>query len=168
MLRNGEATLHWRPRCFAASPISILLALIATRAISANVMIADTDLNIVYMNEAVKTLLREAEADLKKDLPKFSVDTLIGTNIDVFHKNPSHQRQMLQSLSAVHRVTIKIGKWSFDLMATPLKKADGSRAGTVVEWATPVFACRTRTLRGRSLLPSGRRPSSNSTSTAPF
>lgn len=111
------------------------LALIATEVISANVMIADTDLNIVYMNEAVKTLLREAEADLKKDLPKFSVDTLIGTNIDVFHKNPSHQRQMLQSLSSVHRATIKIGKWSFDLMATPLKKADGSRAGTVVEWA---------------------------------
>ena len=98
-------------------------------------MIADTDLNIVYMNEAVKMLLREAEADLKKDLPKFSVDTLIGTNIDVFHKNPSHQRQMLQSLSSVHRATIKIGKWSFDLMATPLRKADGSRAGTVVEWA---------------------------------
>jgi methyl-accepting chemotaxis protein len=120
---------------FRRKPDSDSLALIATRAISANVMIADTDLNIVYMNEAVKTLLREAEADLKKDLPKFSVDTLIGTNIDVFHKNPSHQRQMLQSLSSVHRATIKIGKWSFDLMATPLKKADGSRAGTVVEWA---------------------------------
>ena len=120
---------------FRRKPDSDSLALIATRVISANVMIADTDLNIVYMNEAVKTLLREAEADLKKDLPKFSVDTLIGTNIDVFHKNPSHQRQMLQSLSAVHRATIKIGKWSFDLMATPLKKADGSRAGTVVEWA---------------------------------
>jgi methyl-accepting chemotaxis protein len=111
------------------------LALIATKAISANVMIADTDLNIVYMNEAVKKLLREAEADLKKDLPKFNLDTLIGTNIDIFHKNPSHQRQMLQSLSSVHRATIKIGKWSFDLMATPLKRADGSRAGTVVEWA---------------------------------
>ena len=120
---------------FRRKPDSDSLALIATRAISANVMIADTDLKIVYMNEAVKTLLREAEADLKKDLPKFSVDTLIGTNIDVFHKNPSHQRQMLQSLSSVHRATIKIGKWSFDLMATPLKKADGSRAGTVVEWA---------------------------------
>lgn len=110
-------------------------ALIATKAISANVMIADPDLNIVYMNDAVKSLLREAEADLKKDLPKFSVDTLIGTNIDVFHKNPSHQRQMLQSLGSVHRATIKIGKWSFDLVATPLKMADGSRAGTVVEWA---------------------------------
>jgi methyl-accepting chemotaxis protein len=111
------------------------LALLATEAISANVMIADENLNIVYMNEAVKALLRQAEADLKKDMPQFKVDTLIGTNIDVFHKNPSHQRQILQALTSVHRATIKIGKWSFDLVATPLKSSGGSRAGVVVEWA---------------------------------
>jgi methyl-accepting chemotaxis protein len=111
------------------------LTLLAAKAIKANVMIADTDLNIVYLNDAVKALLRGAEADLKKDLPKFSVDTLIGTNIDIFHKNPAHQRQMLASLSSVHHATIKIGQWTFDLVATPLKRADGSRAGTVVEWA---------------------------------
>jgi methyl-accepting chemotaxis protein len=111
------------------------LALVAAKAISANVMIADDNFNIVYMNDAVKALLRQAESDLKRDLPKFSVDTLIGTNIDVFHKNPSHQRQMLQALSSVHRATIKIGKWSFDLVATPLKRSDGSRIGVAVEWS---------------------------------
>src|SRR5689334_17644377 len=111
------------------------LSTLATMAISANVMIADDKFNIVYMNEAVKTLLRAAEADLKQDLPHFSVDRLIGTSIDVFHKNPSHQRQVLQSLKSTHRATIKVGKRSFDLVATPLKRADGSRAGTVVEWA---------------------------------
>jgi len=110
-------------------------ASLATKAISANVMVADENLNIVYMNDAVKALLRQAEADLKKDLPRFSVDTLIGTNIDGFHKNPSHQRQMLKSLASVHRATIQIGKWKFDLVATPLKRPDGSKAGTVVEWA---------------------------------
>jgi methyl-accepting chemotaxis protein len=111
------------------------LSALATKAVSANIMVADDKFNIVYVNDAVKALLREAEADLKKDLPHFSVDKLVGTNIDVFHKNPSHQRQMLQSLKSVHRATIKIGKWSFDLVATPLKNPDGSRAGTVVEWA---------------------------------
>jgi len=111
------------------------LALLAAEALTAKVMVADENFNIVYMNEAVKVLLREAEADLKKDLPKFNVDTLIGTNIDVFHKNPSHQRQMLQALRSVHRATTKIGQWTFDLVATPLKKPDGSRAGIAVEWA---------------------------------
>src|SRR3984893_3242720 len=111
------------------------LASLATKAISANVMVADENLHIVYMNEAVKALLREAEPDLKKDLPRFNVDTLIGTNIDVFHKNPGQQRQLLQALTSVRRATIEIGKWSFDLVATPLKNADGRRAGVVVEWA---------------------------------
>jgi methyl-accepting chemotaxis protein len=108
---------------------------LATKAVSANIMVADDKLNIVYVNEAVMALLRQAEAEIKKDLPQFSVDRLVGTNIDVFHKNPSHQRQMLQSLKSVHRASIKLGMWSFDLVATPLKNADGSRAGTVVEWA---------------------------------
>ncbi|MFX5999142.1 hypothetical protein ABTF05_22440, partial [Acinetobacter baumannii] len=68
------------------------LALLAAKTIGASIMVADQNLNIVYMNDAVVELLREAESDLKKELPQFSVDTLIGSNIDIFHKNPSHQR----------------------------------------------------------------------------
>jgi methyl-accepting chemotaxis protein len=120
---------------FRARSSADTLSALATKAVSANIMVADDKFNIVYVNDAARALLRQAEADLKKDLPQFSVDRLVGANIDIFHKNPSHQRQMLQSLKSVHRATIKIGKWSFDLVATPLKNADGSRAGTVVEWA---------------------------------
>ena len=111
------------------------LTLLAAKAISANVMVADENFNIVYMNEAVTSMLREAEADLKKELPNFNVATLIGTNIDVFHKNPSHQRRMLEGLKSVHRATIKVGNWTFDLVAMPLMDASGRRVGTVVEWA---------------------------------
>jgi methyl-accepting chemotaxis protein len=111
------------------------LILLAAKAISANVMVADENFNIVYMNEAVTSMLREAEADLKKELPNFNVATLIGTNIDVFHKNPSHQRRVLEGLKSVHRATIKVGNWTFDLVAMPLMDASGRRVGTVVEWA---------------------------------
>ncbi|CCD92493.1 putative methyl-accepting chemotaxis receptor/sensory transducer with PAS domain [Bradyrhizobium sp. ORS 375] len=111
------------------------LATLAADAITAKVMVADDKLDIVYMNKAVTALLREAEADLKKQLPSFRVDGLIGTNIDVFHKDPAHQRHMLKALAAEHRACIKIGKWTFDLVAQPLRHPDGSRAGTVVEWS---------------------------------
>ncbi|MCP3462397.1 MULTISPECIES: PAS domain-containing methyl-accepting chemotaxis protein [unclassified Bradyrhizobium] len=119
---------------FGRKTTSDAYALLAAKVIDANVMIADENLNIVYMNESVTRLLRGAEADLKKDLPQFNVDRLIGTNIDIFHKNPSHQRRMLEALNSKHRATIKIGRWSFDLVATPLKHPDGRRAGTAVEW----------------------------------
>ncbi|UZE49380.1 methyl-accepting chemotaxis protein [Rhodopseudomonas sp. P2A-2r] len=108
---------------------------LATDILTANVMVADADHNIVYMNEAVVGLLSEAEADIQKDLPRFSVAKLIGSNIDVFHKNPAHQRQMLESLQATHRATIKVGGRIFDLVATPVKNKDGTRVGTVVEWS---------------------------------
>ncbi|GLR83959.1 methyl-accepting chemotaxis protein [Bradyrhizobium iriomotense] len=111
------------------------LALLAAKAISANVMVADERFNIVYMNEAMIEFLRSAESDLRKELPQFNLTGLIGANIDVFHKNPSHQRRMLESLQSRHRATIRIGRWIFDLAATPLKHADGRRAGIVVEWA---------------------------------
>jgi methyl-accepting chemotaxis protein len=113
-----------------------LVKSLATDALlTANVMVSDADLNIVYMNAAVTRLLKEAEADIRKDLPHFSVAALIGSNIDVFHKDPRHQRQLLASLSATHRQTIEIGGRSFDLVATPLKDDVGKRAGVVVEWA---------------------------------
>ncbi|BAL80065.1 methyl-accepting chemotaxis protein [Bradyrhizobium cosmicum] len=111
------------------------LVTMAAKAVSANLMVADNDLNIVYMNDAVTDLLRAAESDLKKELPHFNVATLVGTNIDVFHKNPQHQRQMLATLNAVHRAMIQVGGHKFDLVATPLKNDDGSRAGIVVEWS---------------------------------
>ncbi|MBB4066165.1 methyl-accepting chemotaxis protein [Gellertiella hungarica] len=110
------------------------LKLEALQAIQANVMIADRDLNITFMNEAVIELLKDVEADLRKELPHFSVDGLIGSNIDVFHKNPGHQRKMLAALSARHEATITIGPHVFDLIVTPLKRR-GTVTGFVVEWS---------------------------------
>ncbi|UEM06966.1 hypothetical protein JL101_031295 (plasmid) [Skermanella rosea] len=46
--------------------------------------------------------MREAEEDLKKELPRYSAATLIGSDFNVFHKNPGHQRAMLAALDKPH------------------------------------------------------------------
>ena len=112
-----------------------LIKSMAADMITTNMMIADENLTIVYLNQAVIDLLQEAEQEIRRDLPNFSVANLIGSNIDVFHKNPSHQRRMLESLSATHRATIVVGGRTFDLVASPLKDRAGKRAGVAVEWA---------------------------------
>ncbi|MFV3129385.1 methyl-accepting chemotaxis protein [Niveispirillum sp. KHB5.9] len=71
---------------------------------------------------------------MKKELPNFSVDRLIGSNIDIFHKKPEHQRRMLTALTKPHHATIHVGKRVFDLLVTPLSDGD-RRVGYVVEWA---------------------------------
>jgi PAS domain S-box-containing protein len=78
--------------------------------------------------------MREAEADLKKELPRFDANHLIGANIDKFHQNPAHQRKLLTNLKKPHNAMIRIGTRAFDLLVTPLLEK-GKRIGFVVEWA---------------------------------
>jgi methyl-accepting chemotaxis protein len=106
----------------------------ALDASSTNVMIADTDGNIVYANTSVQEMLRRNEAELRKTLPSFSVATMVGANFDQFHKSPSHQRNILASLRGTHVAKIKVGSLSFSLSACPITDAQGKSLGSVVEW----------------------------------
>ncbi|MGF1454283.1 MAG: methyl-accepting chemotaxis protein [Alphaproteobacteria bacterium] len=99
-----------------------------------NVMIADEDLNIIFANETMMDLLRNAEVDMRRDLPNFSTQTLIGSNIDIFHKNPAHQRSMLAQMSSMTEVALNIGGRKLRLLVSPVFDEARTRIGTVVEW----------------------------------
>jgi len=106
----------------------------AVQSLQANVMIANRRLRITYVNPSLRDFLRQSEDQLRRDMPQFAVDRLIGSKIDIFHKTPSHQRNMLAALRNTHRATIRIGPKSFDLIVTPLRSLFGV-CGYVVEWA---------------------------------
>lgn len=108
--------------------------LASLETISANIMIADEKLNILYVNGATRRLLEAAEHEMRAELPQFSMAKLVGSNIDIFHKNPQHQRKMLGALKSRHDATIKVGSHVFDLIVTPLKTGEKT-VGYVVEWA---------------------------------
>ena len=106
----------------------------ALNAASVNVMIADPERNIIYMNKAVGSMLRIAESDIRAVLPHFSVDKIIGSNMDIFHKNPAHQMKLLETLTTTYTGNIIVGKRHFRLVANPIFSKDGARLGSVVEW----------------------------------
>jgi len=99
-----------------------------------NVMLADPDFNIIYMNKSMVETMQNAESDIKKDLPNFNAASLIGTNIDGFHKDPSHQRGMVGKLAGTYETSIVVGGRTFNLIANPVNDAEGNRLGTSVEW----------------------------------
>jgi methyl-accepting chemotaxis protein len=109
----------------------VVQALNKTRA---NVMIADANFDIIFMNTAVQAMMQRNELELRKELPQFDSSRLVGQNIDLFHKNPAHQRHMLTSLSSTLDTQIKVGSLYFALTANPIVDAQGHRLGTVVEW----------------------------------
>ena len=101
---------------------------------STNTMIADPDNNIVYLNEALTDMMSNAESDLRRDLPGFQANKLMGANMDIFHKNPAHQQRLIRDLQDTYEAQIKVGGRTFRLVANPVVDDDGERLGTVVEW----------------------------------
>lgn len=106
----------------------------ALDVVATNAMIADNDCNIIYMNDAVTKMMGDAEADLRKDIPGFDASSLMGKNIDTFHKNPAHQRSMLSALSKTYNTEIVVGGRTFALTANPIYNDDNERIGTILEW----------------------------------
>ena len=105
----------------------------ALDSVTSNVMISDSELNIIYMNDSVKNMMSAAESDIRTQIPEFRSAGLVGKSIDVFHKNPAHQRQMIKALTTTHRAQIVVGGRTFSLVANPIIDK-GTRIGTVVEW----------------------------------
>lgn len=99
-----------------------------------NVMIADNDRNIIYLNHSFQEMLKRVEPDLQKDLPHFRADNLLNQSIDRFHKNPSHQKSILENLSSQYTSNIVVGGRHFRLQANPVWDDRGDRLGTVIEW----------------------------------
>ncbi len=106
---------------------------VALDNVSTGVMIADNARNIIYANKSLVEILGKAEADIRKQLPNFSVANLVGTNIDNFHKIPPHQAQMLSTLNTAHTASIEIGGRPIVLTVSPVINDEGHRLGTVAE-----------------------------------
>ena len=128
---NAEA--EHRERAAEAARVNLRIRT-ALDSVSSCVMMADTDNNIIYMNDTVREMFEEAEDDIRKELPSFDANALMGQNIDVFHKNPAHQQRMVAALDHAHRAEIVVGGRTFSFTATPVKDPEGERLGTAVEW----------------------------------
>jgi methyl-accepting chemotaxis protein len=101
---------------------------------STGMMIADAEGIVVYVNPAVQAIMKTAEADLRKHLPYFDADRLLGANFDQFHRDPHRQRTMVANLRGTHRAELRVGGRTFRFTANPVFDQAGVRVGTVVEW----------------------------------
>lgn len=107
---------------------------LALDKLKSNIMMADANFNISYMNENIQAFLKSREAKLKQVLPNFNANKLIGQNIDIFHKNPAHQRQMLDALHQPMTANIEVAGYHFELALMPIKNRNGFKVATLVEW----------------------------------
>ncbi len=95
-----------------------------------NVMLADRDLKIIYINPASLSTLRK----LERHLP-VKAENVLGSTIDIFHKNPAHQRKILADPKNLPvRATINIGPEVADLLVTAIFDKNKTYIGPMVTW----------------------------------
>jgi methyl-accepting chemotaxis protein len=107
---------------------------IALDNVSTGVMIANTDRVIIYANNSAVRILKNAEADIRKQLPNFDAGNLVGTNIDTFHKNPAHQANLLKTFTSTYVANLEIGGRYLRVSASPVINDKNERLGAVAEW----------------------------------
>lgn len=98
-------------------------------------MQVDRDLVITYANPATVNMVKANIEVFKKTFRGFDLDNLIGTCIDIFHKNPDHQRKLLGDPNNLpYQADIQIGHMTFRMNVSAMRNVKGDYIGNNLEW----------------------------------
>ena len=96
-----------------------------------NTMMCKPDGTLVYLNESARTILKT----LEQYLP-VRIEDAIGQKIDIFHKNPEHQRKIIADPKNMpHHAVISLGPEKLDLNMSAVMGLNGEYLGVMVTWS---------------------------------
>ena len=107
---------------------------VALDSASNNVMVADAEGKIIYLNPAMQALLRAVESDVRTKVAGFSSEAVIGSPIAVLHQATPSQTQRVDEVRDTYRAEMSMGGSVVRYVANPILDEGGQRIGTVVEW----------------------------------
>ncbi len=94
------------------------------------IMFADMGGVIRYTNEHCKHVLKSIESYIP-----VRADQVVGSSMDVFHRNPSHQRNLVANERNLPMdVNMKIGPESVNFVVSAVSNSRGERLGSMVLW----------------------------------
>ncbi len=120
-----------RERRIAATNQRIRVALDKS---AAAIMVADEELEIVYLNEAAQRLFAESESEFRKAVPKFEAQRLPGAPVESIFRDAAHQRALLLELAGKHEESLRVGARHLKFSAMPVVDERQVRHGVVIEW----------------------------------
>lgn len=98
-------------------------------------MMIDRDFTVTYVNDKTRAMLNQYADVFRSIWPSFDANKVLGANIDQFHKNPQHQRQLLSDPARLpYQTDIQVGPLTMALSVTALRDASGAYVGNALEW----------------------------------
>jgi methyl-accepting chemotaxis protein len=102
--------------------------------VTVGAMMADANGKIIYVNDFARAIFRNQAQEIRKRLPQFDPQRMLGGSFDMFQQVPGLQHGLLAALTAEHVVDMQLGGATLRVTANPILEEDGSRLGTVVQW----------------------------------
>ena len=130
LLQRAQA--HWAAG--AAEADQVMRIRTALASVATPIRIADADGRVVYVNPALDMVLRRDLAAFQRELPGFNPDTLVGSSVGVFYKDPDAALARLRALKARASTAMVLGGRHYDVVTTPIFTAGGLLLGTVGQW----------------------------------
>jgi methyl-accepting chemotaxis protein len=118
-------------RSFAAENSRIRQAL---DKVSTSVVLADSNYQIIYVNETAQAMFARNQHEIRKTLPNFDVARLRGSSLDVVAVDPAGMRRVLDNLTSPDTHERMLGSCTFRTVSNPVRDDHGERIGTVMEW----------------------------------
>ncbi len=104
----------------------------ALENVQSPVMVANKNFEIIYMNNSVQKMFKVAESDIRRQMPNFSADKLLGSNVDQYHS--SIRSGAMEKSQEPLRAQLVIGGRHMSIIASPVNGEGGERIGYVAEW----------------------------------
>ncbi|WP_276570275.1 methyl-accepting chemotaxis protein [Thiocystis minor] len=134
-MKTMQQALKTRLEIDRATAAENLRVRIALDCVDNNIRIAGADGKVVFANRSLLATLKKNEAGIARQIPGFSVDGFIGSNIGAFYSDPQAALQRLAAIKDTTRTRLVIGDRDYDIITNPVIDNDGQRLGTVGEWA---------------------------------
>ncbi|PCS21536.1 Methyl-accepting chemotaxis protein [Candidatus Enterovibrio escicola] len=129
-------SIEWRDvTAERESEIEVGRLVSAIEGMTTNIMMANKDGVISFLNPAMRRLLQKRENELRKSFPGFSVDNLVGKNIDLFHKDPDHQRSIINNPDCLpYTAQVEVGELEFELTCIAMYDSSKNYIGPALQW----------------------------------
>jgi len=102
--------------------------------VSLPVRIAADDGTILYINHALRDVLKKYEAGFRKQIPGFDPDKVLGGSLGMFYADPPAALARLRSLTGTARSQLELGGRMYDLITNAVVTSEGVRMGSIGQW----------------------------------
>ena len=102
--------------------------------LSANIVIADCNHIITYVNAAAMNFFNNIDSNFYDKFPHATASDLIGKNVSELYQNSEYQNNLLDNITDKAKLCFKLGDSDVEMKISPLIDKSGKQLGSMTEW----------------------------------